>query len=164
MKHLYLLRHAKSSWDDNSLPDFDRPLNNRGIKTAPVVGQYIRRKKIQVDLVLSSPAKRARETSKLVIRAAGIAADLRFDERIYEATAGQLMSVVSQIGDGIGAALLVGHNPGFEDLLTRLTGEVHRLSTAALAEIALDIEEWRGIRENCGQLIQLIKPKEIEKN
>lgn len=161
MKTLFLMRHAKSSWDDQSLRDFERPLNERGLKAAPLVGDFMRRKKIRPDLVLSSPAERARQTAALVIEAAGIVAALRFDERIYEASAQQLLNVISQIEASVSTALLIGHNPGFEELLSLLTGEAHRMPTAALAHISLDIEKWSNAREHCGQLAWLVKPKEL---
>ncbi|HVS20274.1 MAG TPA: histidine phosphatase family protein, partial [Pyrinomonadaceae bacterium] len=87
MKTLVLLRHAKSSWKDGSVKDFDRPLNQRGLKTAPLVGRLMRKRKLKPDLVLSSPAERARQTARLVIEAARLNVELRHDERIYEAGA-----------------------------------------------------------------------------
>jgi phosphohistidine phosphatase len=91
MKTLYLLRHAKSSWKDPSLQDFDRPLNGRGREAAPLVGRFIRKRKLRVDLILGSPAARARQTAALVKEAAGLSADLLFDERIYEADVAALL-------------------------------------------------------------------------
>lgn len=162
MKTLILLRHAKSSWNDPDLSDFDRPLNKRGLKAAPLIGTYLRRKKIQPDLVLSSPAERARETANLVIEHAAISSQLRFDERIYAASATQLLTVVSQIEDSASVALLVGHNPGFEDLLSVFTGHARHMSTAALAYLTLEIEKWSEAREHCGKLGWMVKPKDLE--
>src|SRR5687767_5425472 len=133
MKALYLLRHAKSSWKEPGLQDFDRPLNNRGREAAPLVGRLIRKGKLRIDLLLSSPAVRARQTAALVREAAGLTAELLYDERIYEADADALLEVVRQAADSADALMLVGHNPGMEELLKLLTGEEEQMPTAALA-------------------------------
>lgn len=161
MKTLFLLRHAKSSWRDTSLPDFERPLNERGRKAAPLIGKFMRRQKLRPQLILCSPAERARQTIALVQEAAAFKAELRYDERIYEATEARLRAVVSQIDESAGRALLVGHNPGMEELLQSLTGEVRRMPTAALAHITLNIERWADVRENSGDLVRFVRPKEL---
>jgi phosphohistidine phosphatase len=161
MKTIHLLRHAKSSWKDAGMSDFERPLNERGRESAPLVGQFIRKQKIRPDLILSSPAERARQTAALVIKAANLAAELRFDERIYEADAARLLDVVSQIDEPVGVALLVGHNPGMEDLIETLTGEKQSMPTAALARIILDVEKWSKVRERAGRLDWLVRVKEL---
>src|SRR5260370_23938130 len=135
MKTLLLLRHAKSSWDDQTLKDFDRPLNKRGLRAAPLVGELLRRRKLRPDVLLSSPAERAKETARLVCDAAGLSTTVRYETGIYEATAQSLLSIVSEIEDEVSIALMIGHNPGFEELLEVLTGETRRLPTAALAFI-----------------------------
>jgi phosphohistidine phosphatase len=162
MKTLLLLRHAKSSRKDNGLRDFDRPLNQRGLKTAPSIGRLMRKRKLQPDLVLSSPAERARQTTQLVIEAAGLETELRYDERIYEASVERLLEVVSQLDDETGIVMLVGHNPGLEELLEVLTGEAHNLPTAALACVELNIEKWNKVRAGGGRLEWLVKPKELK--
>jgi phosphohistidine phosphatase len=164
MKKLLLLRHAKSSWDDAGLADFDRPLNGRGRKAAPLVGDLMRRRQLRPDLVISSPAARARETVALVLEASGMKTELRYDERIYEATAARLLEVISDIGDEKQEVMLVGHNPGFENLLERLTGESLRVPTAALALVALDADRWNEAGARGGRLEWLVKPKELAKD
>jgi phosphohistidine phosphatase len=161
MKTLYLLRHAKSSWNDPSLQDFDRPLNGRGLEAAPLVGRLIRKRKLRIDLLLGSPAARARQTAALVTEAAGLATELRYDERIYDADAARLLEVVSQVRESANAVMLVGHNPGMEELLGVLTGETHHMPTAALACIMLDTEKWGKVRERTGRLEWLIRPKDL---
>lgn len=162
MKTLLLLRHAKSSRKDNGVKDFDRPLNQRGLKAAPSIGSLIGKRKLQPDLVLSSPAERARQTTQLVFEAAGLKTEVRYDERIYEATGARLFEIVGQIEEDANVAMLVGHNPGFEELLEALTGEAHNLPTAALACIELDIEKWNKVRAGAGRLEWLVKPKELK--
>lgn len=161
MKTLFLLRHAKSSWKDTSLPDFERPLNKRGQKAAPVIGKFMRKQKLRPDLILCSPAERARQTIALVGEAAAFKAELRYDERIYEAHVARLLSVISEIDEDAGKVLIVGHNPGLEELLEHLTGEVQRMPTAALADITLNIERWADVSERSGELIRLVRPKEL---
>ena len=162
MKTLLLLRHAKSSWKDNEARDFDRPLNQRGLKAAPAIGRLIRKRKLQPDLVVSSPAERARQTTQLVIEAAGLKTELRYDERIYEASVARLLGVVSELDDEAGMVILVGHNPGFAELLEVLTGEAHNMPTAALACLELNIEKWNKVRASAGRLEWLVKAKELK--
>src|SRR5258706_8326372 len=107
MKTLLLLRHAKSSKTGN-VKDFDRPLNQRGMKTAPQVEKSFRKRKLKLDLVLSSPAERARQTAQLMLETAEMNVELRYDERIYEAGAVGLLEVISQIADTANVAMLVG--------------------------------------------------------
>jgi phosphohistidine phosphatase len=165
MKKLLLLRHAKSSWEDASLPDFDRPLNERGQRAAPLIGRFMREKKLKPDLIVCSPAKRTRETIALVLEAAGIAPPLRYDERIYEASVANLLEIISQLEDDKTEVMLVGHNPGFENLLERLTNESIRMSTATLARIALNAESWSEAASSVdGQLELFVKAKELAKN
>lgn len=161
MKNLYLLRHAKSSWKDPDLQDFDRPLNGRGREAAPLVGRFMRKKKLRVDLIISSPATRARQTAALVKESAGFAAELLFDERIYEADVVALLEVVTQAAESADSLMLVGHNPGMEELLTLLTGEGRAMPTAALACVALEIEKWGKARAQTGRLEWLVPPKEL---
>jgi phosphohistidine phosphatase len=155
MKTLLLMRHAKSSWDLPQQKDFDRPLNERGRKAAPLMGRYLRRQKMRPDLVLCSPAERARQTAELFITAAHLTNELRFDERIYDASADNLLQVVAQVEDEARAVLVIGHNPGMEELI---------LPTAALAVIELNIERWADARAMSGQLVWLKRPKELKTN
>jgi len=162
MKTLLLLRHAKSSRDDPALRDFDRPLNDRGKEDAKLMGRYVRRKKIFIDVIVSSPAKRARRTSELFLKAADAPTEPVFDERIYEASAHQLLRVVSEIDSAHQTVLLVGHNPGFEDLLTSLTDRAARMPTASLACIDLSVDKWQEIAPRSGELRWLITPKDLK--
>jgi phosphohistidine phosphatase len=160
MKTLFILRHAKSSWDNSDLADFDRPLNKRGLETAPLVGETIRKNKFQIDLIISSPASRAEQTANLVKEAAQIEADIKFDDRIYEASPHRLLQIASELDDKTTSVMLVGHNPGLEGLLKMLTGEVEVMPTAALAVIDLQIDNWKEIHIDCCNLRTVIRPKE----
>jgi phosphohistidine phosphatase len=161
MKILYLLRHAKSSWDEPALADFDRPLNGRGRRAAPHVAGYMREKGIRPGLVVSSPAVRARQTAELVAGAEGVGAPIKFDERIYEAHPLDLWKVVRGADESVGELMLVGHNPGLEELTERLTGEHERLPTAALVRIELRADGWPQVEEGCGRLDWVVTPRAL---
>lgn len=160
MKRLYILRHAKSSWDDASLADFDRPLNARGLKAARFMGELLAKKRVLPDIFIASPAKRASHTALIVRESSGSDAPMRNDERIYEASPRGLNSVVLQIPESFDSAMLVGHNPGIEGFIRYLTGEQERMPTAALASISLNIKEWMETGERCGTLDYVLRPKE----
>jgi len=161
MLTLYLLRHAKSSWADESMRDFDRPLANRGREACAVIGEFIEEKEIEFDLVLVSTAVRTRETIALVKDRAKFQAEVRYDERIYEATVSQLLDVISQVDSDRESVLLVGHNPGIEELLALLTGEQQRVTTANFAKIKIKATKWSASLANKGTLDWIVRPKEI---
>jgi len=160
MKTIYILRHAKSSWDNPNLADFERSLNERGLRSAPLIGEIICRNKFQPDLILSSPAQRAKQTAVLVKEAGKIDAEIQFDERIYEASPPQLVQVIAELKTDAESAMLVGHNPGLEGLIRFLTGENQAMPTAALAVIDLQVQNWAEAIANCGNLRTLIRPND----
>ena len=160
MKTLYVLRHAKSSWDDPDLADFDRPLNTRGKTAASFMGDLMDRNDLVPDVILASPAVRAKTTAALVTAAAGFEAKVEHEERIYEASPQSLRQVAAAIDDSFGSAMLVGHNPGMEGFIRFLTGRLESMPTAALAVIDLDIENWDQIDAESGRLRKLFRPKE----
>ena len=161
MKTLFLLRHAKSSRKDQSLPDFERPLNGRGKQAAEKVGRYLKRELIVPELVLSSPAARARETIERVAKAAKWSVEVRFDQRIYEAGGLRLLEVISQIENERKAVLLVGHNPGIEELLMLLAGESKKVPTGALMKLELKSSKWTTAADKRAKLAWLIKPRKL---
>lgn len=159
MKILYLLRHAKSSWTDAGLSDFERPLNDRGLNTAPFMGELMARNALAPDLIIASPATRAAETARLVKDAGGLNAEIRSDERIYAASPNTLRQIISEVGDEFGSVMLVGHNPGMESIIQYITGCIESMPTAALAIIKLKIDKWTDVREDCGKIISVYRPK-----
>lgn len=162
MKTLLLLRHAKSSWDDSTLRDFDRPLAQRGLRDAPAIGHALKDRGPLPDLAISSPAARARATVEAVIAAASLGLSPQFDESIYAASSAELMKVVRRLPDDAICALMVGHNPGFEDLLFRLTKVSEAMPTAALACIEFQIERWEDVEDGSGKLAWLLTPKTLK--
>ncbi|MFN2515050.1 MAG: histidine phosphatase family protein [Pyrinomonadaceae bacterium] len=164
MKSLLLLRHAKSSMKDTGLQDFDRTLNGGGKKDAETIGSFIKKKKVVPDLLLSSPAVRARETVETVVKVAKLTSELRYDQRIYEAGPLRLLEIVSQIEAERSLVLLVGHNPGIEDLLELLTDRVEHMATGTLAKIDLKADKWSKILEEKGTIDWIVKPSEIDED
>ena len=161
MLTLYLLRHAKSSWADASQPDFERGLTDRGREAAAFIGDFIREKGIDFDLVLVSTAVRTRETIELIKERANFRGEVRYDERIYEATVSRLLEIISEVDDDRESVLLVGHNPGIEELLTLLTGEQQHVTTANFAKIKLNLPNWSANPAHEGTLEWIIRPKEM---
>src|ERR1051325_5319742 len=158
---LYLLRHAKSSWKDTSLRDFDRPLKGRGRDAAKQIGKRLGDEKPVPELVVCSPAARTRETAEIVLKHAHLKVDVTFAERIYEASLRDLLQVVADIPDDKQVAMMIGHNPGFEELVSFLTGEHRRMPTCGLAKIKFDVESWKDVRGGEGTLVWFIIPKEL---
>jgi phosphohistidine phosphatase len=169
MKTLTLLRHAKSTWDDPVQRDFDRPLNDRGRKAARTIGREMQAKGLHFDKVLASPAIRVIETLSDVAEGYGQPIEPEFDKRIYLAAAEALLEFVQTTDDDVSGLLIVGHNPGLENLVLMLSresalrGEVAvKYPTATLAEISLPIQHWSEAREGTGTLTRLIRPRDLD--
>jgi phosphohistidine phosphatase len=162
MKHILLLRHAKSSWDEDGLPDIDRPLAPRGEKDAPRIGKALRRQEPRPDCILSSTALRARQTVERLIEAADLSLKPKFLSNLYAASSNEILEIVRSLPDSCSCALLVGHNPGFEEVVERLTGQLEPMPTAALACIALDISRWKDVKDGKGRLSWKLTPKHLE--
>ena len=134
---LILLPHAKSDWS-GSAPDIDRPLAERGRAQAPRAGRWLGSHANRIDLAIVSPAKRARETWDLVSPQIGSVPPVQFDDRVYAASVDGLLDVLSDVPDDIRTVLLVGHNPGMEQLASLLAGNGVIMHTAGLAEFGVD--------------------------
>jgi len=160
MRTLYLLRHAKSSWSDASLRDFDRPLNDRGREAAKRIGERLASESLSAPFVICSPALRTRQTAEIVFESSGLSAEQRFEERVYEASLRDLLQVVSEIHDDKHVAIVIGHNPGLEELLAFLTGESRRMPTCALAKVTFDVASWRDVSSGGQKLEWFITPKD----
>jgi phosphohistidine phosphatase len=171
MRTLLLLRHAKSSWDDPGLEDFDRPLAPRGEKAAPLMAAYLTNAGPRPDLVLCSPAVRARQTWSLVARSLGDAIDVKELRGLYLGAPSRLLEAVHRAPDQATCVMLVGHNPGMEHLAMALAGpaskpkamaKLHaKFPTAALAEIEFDAAAWRDIGAGAGRLTRFVRPKDL---
>ena len=161
-KCLLLLRHAKSSWDDPALADHDRPLAPRGRRAAQLIGEHLRRERVPVSLVICSSALRARETLELV----GPPGEVRIEPQLYGASAEQLLKRVRQLPEKVDTVMLVGHNPGIQELAVRLAGEDAGLAgqkfpTGALSTLTF-AGPWRGLEAGGAQLAGFARPRELE--
>ncbi len=163
-KTVLILRHAKSSWDIPSISDKDRPLNVRGQRDAPRVGLLLRKQQLVPDLILTSSAKRARQTANLVAASSQYVHGITEVDRFYLAQPWVYMSYLSDLPNHHARVMVIGHNPGLELLIDELTGNHETMPTAALAEVYLPIDNWTEIlclnNKNRGQLIRLWRPKE----
>ena len=171
MKRLAVLRRAKSSWAEAGMDDFDRPLNERGRNAARRIGEELAARKLRFDLVLASKAVRVRETVAEVSKAYDFGSDVRYVEGLYDASEELLMAVVRAIPEKDESVLLVGHNPGLQQLLATLTradpnGYRERVATkfptAALAVIELSVDQWEQVIASCGEIVDLILPRELD--
>ena len=171
MKSLTVLRHAKSSWDDPSLEDFNRPLNDSGWKAARSMGRELKRRDVKFDLVIASPAARVRETIDGLTQKLRLNVEIRFEPEMYAASEGMLLKIVRDIYESAHAPLLVGHNPGLQQLLLALTngesdylrGRVEqKFPTAALAIVELPANRWTEVKLATGKITELILPKELD--
>ena len=165
MKKLYLIRHAKSNWDDPDLADFDRPLNERGQRDAPRMAKRLREKRITPDLVLTSPAKRTFDTCREMCSAMvfPISKVSKIDS-LYHASAEQILMVVQQLPERVGDdeenVLLFGHNPGLTEFANLLLNEhIPNIPTAGIVAAHLKIEKWKDAKWRCGSLLFFDFPK-----
>ncbi len=172
MKTLGLFRHAKSDWHDPRARDFDRPLNPRGEKGAGLVGRHIFDHDVKWDKVIASPAVRVAETIELAAKAAGRPIAVNWDRRIYLASSATLLDLLREQKDDPVSVLMVGHNPGLEDVIFDLvpndaTSPLRdvvelKFPTASFAVLELDIEHWSELKDRCGKLVHLIRPRDLD--
>lgn len=153
MKTLYLIRHAKSSRDNRDIPDFERPLNERGEKDAPFIAEVLKKKNVNVDLILSSPALRALTTAKIFAKELGISEkEIVADENIYEASRKDLVNVLLKIDDSKNNVILFGHNPGLTYLSNYICDfETDNIPTCGIIGMQLEFDSWKYIgSKSCG--------------
>jgi len=166
MKNILIMRHAKSDWSDHSLSDFERPLNKRGKKAAPRMAEEIKRLNIIPDAIVSSPAKRAKMTAKIVAKDMNFASDILWDSDFYFGSASNYLKALYSFSDEIERVLLIGHNPTVEDLVHSLsdTRVYLDMPTAALVSLSIDIKTWKELSEHSCKFDWIIKPKELPKS
>ncbi|MEJ0055640.1 MAG: histidine phosphatase family protein [Bacteroidota bacterium] len=155
MKTLYLLRHAKSSWDDPDLDDFDRPLNERGEKDAPKMGKRLKEREIVLDIFYSSPAARAIATAKTVARIIGFpVANIQSERKLYHADDETLMDVLRGASDKSDSIMIAGHNPGLTDFTNLLQSEIiDNIPTTGVVGIKFKITSWKDVKAKSGKLV-----------
>ncbi|WP_077968260.1 SixA phosphatase family protein [Ensifer adhaerens] len=167
---LMLLRHAKSAWPDG-VADIDRPLGERGRKAAPLMGDYMARHKLVPDLALVSTAKRAQETWNLAAAALPSGIAVENTRAIYEVDASQILSALRANDPAVRTLLIVGHNPGMEDLAHELVGSgdadlrmrmADKFPTAALAVLEFEAAGWRALHSGGARLVRFVTPRSLD--
>jgi phosphohistidine phosphatase len=161
MKRLTLLRHAKSSWKNTEMADFDRPLNTRGEGDAPEMGQRLAERQFKPDCIIASPARRAITTAYLVADEIGFAREkIILNEHIYDAAVSDLVGVIQQIDESCNDVMLVGHNPGFTELSTYLTNTpIENIPTTGVFCIELAVQTWADVAQGSGVMVFFDYPK-----
>jgi phosphohistidine phosphatase len=162
MKNLLLMRHAKSSWKDDSLPDHQRPLNKRGERDAPRMGELLQEQDIRVDAILCSTAVRARETANGLLQAYTFEGEVQHFDDLYHADPETIVSILNQLPGDTGSAMVIAHNPGLDEFLELMCDEYDHMSTACVADIGFPIERWIELRPVIkGRLLHFWKPREL---
>jgi len=172
MKTLTLLRHAKSGWDDPVLRDFDRPLNGKGKRAAQLVGRNWRILGLVFDHAIASPAVRVMETIEQVATGYGDALAPAWDRRIYLASATTLLDLVHELPAGADHVLMVGHNPGLEDLVLMLVPDSDeqplrddveaKFPTASTAQLRFDVTDWHDVKAGGATLALFVRPRDLD--
>lgn len=158
MKKLYIIRHAKSSWSDETLDDFERPLNKRGKANAPMMGERLKKKGVMPDIIISSPAKRAKSTAEIIAKQIGYKNILFLDD-IYEATSETLSKIVKSLDESYKVVFLVGHNPSLNELAYKLAGFSENIPTCGIVEIEFKCKKWVEIAPANAKLAMFDYPK-----
>ena len=169
MKRLWLLRHAKSSWDQPGLPDADRPLAPRGRSAAELLAAHLAAAEVRPTVVLCSSSLRTRETLAAILPALGDALEIRIEQALYGAGAAQLLDRLRQVSNKASSAMLIAHNPGTQDLALALAvggpalaGLREKFPTGALATLEVDAERWRDLDHGTATATILVTPRSLE--
>lgn len=163
MKNLLLMRHAKSSWKDDSLEDHERPLKKRGRKDAKRIAKVIHKNDLVPDLILSSSAVRSRETVDIVVKTLDYKNPVAFSDELYMGEPQDFIDVLCNLSQEHDTVMIVGHNPGLEAYLQIIDGEIESVPTAGLGYLVLAINDWKEISlDTMGDLIGFWKPKGLK--
>lgn len=169
-KTIYLLRHAKSSWKDSSLEDRERPLNKRGRVARDIMAKYFGSETIRPDIVLCSPAERARSTVTPILAAIGETATIRYEDGIYGASPAAILEILCELDDAAASVLVVGHSPGIDELALCLSADddgelrsrmIAKFPTCALAILAAPVARWRDLNVGSARLEGFIRPRDL---
>jgi phosphohistidine phosphatase len=160
MKTLYLARHAKSYWKDQSIPDFDRPLNNRGKRDAPFMGEVLKDKKIKIGLIISSPAKRTKKTAiEIAAKIGYLEKNILYNEELYEASSNTLIKTIKKIDEKYDSVMMFGHNPGLTLLNNHISNHyIDNIPTCGIVALEFD-KKWNEIDKNTCKFLFFEYPK-----
>lgn len=161
MKKLFIVRHAKSSWDFPELDDYDRPLNKRGKKNAPQMGRRLANRGIKPQLIITSPAKRAASTARRIAKELSFPkSEILKEPLFYHGTNKNIIEILQKQNDDMNEIMIFGHNPGLTDLTNYLSGaNIYNIPTCGVAEIDFEIRSWADIDKKKGTLVYLDYPK-----
>jgi len=166
VKTLFIIRHAKSSWDASNVDDFDRPLNERGKRDAPRMGKRFKEKDIHPDLMVSSPAKRALSTAKKIAEVLKYKKDdIKSDRRLYHADEETILTVIRELKDNRNVVMLFGHNPGLTEFVNSLmdgSQDIDNIPTCGVVAFQFSIEHWTEIDWGKGKMLFFDYPKSKE--
>ncbi len=162
MKKLYIIRHAKSSWKDVALEDFERGLSKRGKANAPMMGERLKKKGVMPDIILSSPAKRAKETAEIIAKEIGYKKKVLFNEEIYEASVATLCDILRALSNKNKTVFLVGHNPSLNDLAHYYVSHEANIPTCGIVEIGFYCDAWAEIEPKNAKLLLFDYPKKSD--
>ena len=164
MKKILIMRHAKSSWSDEKLRDFDRPLNSRGKKDAPQMGRYLKELGIAPDQIFSSPAERAKQTALAIAKEVELNEDvINWDEELYFGNPMAYLNAIRSADEKSSVVMTVGHNPMSAEVMSALSLQsfTHQVPTAALACFEADVENWNDVKQSGCKLLWIVSPKEL---
>jgi len=159
MRNIFLLRHAKSSWKDTFLDDYERPLNNRGKRDAPHIAHRLLTREIEVDLIISSSSRRTSDTAKIFADILSYRSEMVFDDKLYEASNKQILEVINRIDDKYQNVLIVCHNPGITNVVNNLCDFfIDNIPTTGIVGLSFN-NDWRNIRERSCSFLFFDYPK-----
>lgn len=156
------MRHAKSDWSNTGLSDFDRPLNKRGLRAAPLIGEKLKELNISPNLILSSPAKRTKTTAKLFAEANGCFSEIQVIDIFYSGFAIDIISAIKKVDDKINSLMIIGHNPTMEELVFKLNKKTEKIvfKTATIIIFSVPINKWSEVNEKISEIKLQINPKD----
>jgi phosphohistidine phosphatase len=163
MKTLLLMRHGKSSWKETKVKDHERPLNKRGQKSVPRMGELIKEAELVPQVILSSSAVRARQTAELLAPACGFTGEVQYFDSLYMAEPEAVIKRLRKLPDDVERVLVIGHNPGLEALVQMLSRRIESLPTASIAYFSLPIDTWKDFKKDIeAETMDIWRPKELD--
>jgi len=160
MKKLYIIRHAKSSWDSDAKSDFDRPLNKRGKRDAPLMGEVLKELDVMPDLILASSAKRTTMTALILAEKIGYDEEIVFEDDLYLASDSEIDGFIKRVDDSINSLFVIAHNPGVTNFINRFTDDyISNLPTTGVFAIEFEVESWHDIKPRSGKKLFFEYPK-----
>ena len=160
MKKLYIIRHAKSSWKDTTLDDFERPLNKRGQKDAPFMAKILKQKDVIPDIIISSAALRAKTTAELIAKELNYNKQITYDAALYEADTNNIFDTIRDIDESCNIVFLIGHNPSLNAFVQALVNFQENIPTCGIIELEVDCELFKDFDATCTKLLSFNFPKE----